>query len=289
MGERMRDIETRAPIVLAVCLLVLSAAGCSAKLDSPPRTPGPAVEASSTPYRFALAGKREFQSDAVVQSPDATSVAIRIPATVAGIPVFESLRVTNPHNLRLRNAEPGLNMSVVLEYRDGGLQLKSAGLPRNGPLLSSWPFFTYSAPSPSGFPHRLPKEVPVDGWPSNYATASPASPGASPWFALSSAGTGTVEGLTAGGSSMEGDAPNFTWWSLEVQVPDSFDGQPMRHLLTVWGNPSSKIVDSAGNAMSFDRITADSAVLLKVDVQKLGPTLFAREVVVGKGVDAGNW
>jgi len=178
---------------------------------------------------------------------------------------------------------------VVIEYRDGRLQLKSAGLPHNGALLSSWPFFTYSAPSPSGFPRPLPKEVPVDTWPSNYATVTAASPGISPWLALSQAGTGTIRGLAAGAGSAEGDAPNFTWWSLEVQVPDSLDAAPMRHIVTVWGNPSTKIVDPAGHAMSFDRITSDSPALVNVDVQKFGPTLFASKVVVGKDVDAGNW
>jgi hypothetical protein len=287
MGERMGS-QPRVSIILAAVLFLLSAAGCAAKPDSPPPTAAPAVEASSTPYRFDLAGKREFQTDAVVQSPDATSVAIRVPATVMGIPVFESLRVTNPHHIKLRDAVPGLNMSVAIEYRNGELQLKSAGLPHNGPLLSSWPFFRYAGPPGSGFPGPTSSKLPVDQWPSNYTTSAPTT-SAPPWLVLSSSGTATLDAMTAGAAASDGDGPIPTWWSLEVQVPGTFDGQPMRHLLTVWGNPSSSIVDTSGKTVLFQDIASKGPAWLKVSVEKVGPTLFARRIEVGQNVDAGNW
>lgn len=285
----MRGPQVPAIAILAAALVALSTAACAVGPDSPPQTSVPVVEASSTPYHSTLAGKKEIQTDAVVQSPDATSVAIRVPAMVAGIPVFESIRVTNPRRIKLREAWPGLNMSVALEYRKGELQLKSAGSPRNGPLLSSWPFFRYVAPVAAGFPSPTPSKVAIDHWPSNYTTSAPASSSVSPWLALTTSGTGTLDGLATGAAESEGDGPTPTWWSLEVQVPDTFDGQPMRHVVTVWGNPSSSIVDTSGAAVPFGDITSDGPALLNVSVEKIGPTLFARRIVVGQNTDAGNW
>jgi hypothetical protein len=270
---------------------VLAGAGCAGTLWPSPNSRAPGVPATpelardgAVVSRSTLPDLRRFSGAAIVESVDETGCVIRIPATAAGIPVFEAVRVANPDRIALRDQSPGLNMRVVADHLDGAWRLVSAGPLNDDRLFNSWPFFTYAP-----VPHAHHNPLPASAWPSHYATYTPsATETPSPWLSLSASGTGTIDAVSNGAGEFD-DGAFSGFWSLEIQVPGMLAGQPMRHVLTVWGDKYSRVVDSSGRSIGPDQVTSNSPVSLVVTVERRGPTLYARSLSSGEATDAGNW